>query len=180
MSSDFLHSSLVSEKKCFITHTPISITEPIHQSIDNNEFGCGIVIDSKKAFHTFNHAILLARLNHYGIRSNIHDWFKSYQSHREQFVNFIGHNSTSFPVSCGVHQGSILGPILFLLYSSDLPSSLMFHLFADDTNLYFSSKILSHLDKILNQELKSTTEWMKCNLLAFNVFLPPWRFMMDS
>ena len=99
----------------------------------------------------------------------MHDWFKSYLSQREQFVNVNGHNSLSLPVTCGVPQGSILGPLLFLLYVNDLPNTsslLTFHLFADDTNLYFSSKNLSHLEATLNHELKSVAEWMKCNRLA--------------
>ena len=156
-------------EKCSTTHALISITESIRQSIDKNEFGCGIFIDLKKAFDAVNHAILLAKLNHYGIRGVVHDWFKSYLSQREQFVNVNGHNSLSLPVTCGVPQGSILGPLLFLLYVNDLPNTsslLTFHLFADDTNLYFSSKNLSHLEANLNHELKSVAEWMKCNRLA--------------
>ena len=153
-------------EKCSTTHALISITESICQSIDKNEFGCGIFIDLKKAFDAVNHAILLTKLNHYGITGVVHDWFKSYLSQREQFVNVNGHNSLSLPVTCGVPQGSILGPLLFLLYENDLPNTsslLTFHLFADDTNLYFSSKNLSHLEAILNHELKSVAEWMKCN-----------------
>ena len=156
-------------EKCSTTHALISITESIRQSIDKNEFGCGIFIDLKKAFDAVNHAILLTKLNHYGIRGVVHDWFKSYLSQREQFVNVNGHNSLSLPVTCGVPQGSILGPLLFLLYVNDLPNTsslLTFHLFADDTNLYFSSKNLSHLEANLNHELKSVAEWMKCNRLA--------------
>ena len=67
----------------------------------------------------------------------MHDWFKSYLSQREQFVNVNGHNSLSL-LTCGVPQGSIVGPLLFLLYVNDLPNTsslLTFHLFADDTNL---------------------------------------------
>ena len=150
----------------------ISVTESIRQSIDDNEFGCGIFVDLKKAFDTVNHAILLTKRNHYGIRGVVHDWFKSYLSQREQFVNVNGHNSLSLPVTCGVPQGSILGPLLFLLYVNDLPNTsslLTFHLFADDTNLYFSSKNLSHLEANLNHELKSFAEWMKCNRLALSI-----------
>ena len=85
------------------------------------------------------------------------DWFKSYLSQREQFVNVNDHNSLSLPVTCGVPQGSILGPLLFLLYVNDLPNTsslLTFHLFADDTNIYFSSKNLSQPEATLNCETK--------------------------
>ena len=119
-------------------------------------FGCGIFIDLKKAFDTVNHTILLTKLNHYGIRGVVLDWFKSYLSQREQFVNVNGHNSLSLPMTCGVPQGSALGPLLFLLYVNDLPNAsslLTFHLFADDSNIYFSSKNLSHLEATLTCEL---------------------------
>ena len=113
----------------------------------------------KKVFDTVRHAI-----THYGIRCAAYKWFNSYLSQREQLVSVNGHNSLSLPVSCGVPQGSILGPLLFLLYVNDLPNTpslLKFHLFADDTNLYFSSKSLGLFESTLNQELKHVAEWMK-------------------
>ena len=140
------------------SHALFSITQSIHQSIDNNKFGCGIFIDlKKKAFDTVNHVILSAKLSYYGIRGHAYNWFKSYLSQRGQFVSINGHNSLSLPLTCGVPQGSILGPLFFLLYVNDLPNTsswLKFHLSADDTNLYFSNKNLSHLEATLNQELK--------------------------
>ena len=102
-------------EKSSTMHTLMSITECIRQSIDNNEFGCGIFIDLKKAFDTVNYAILLTKVNHYGIRGNVREWFKSYLSHREQFVFVSGHDSISLPLTCSVPQVSILGPLLFLL-----------------------------------------------------------------
>ena len=94
--------------KCSTTHAFISISESIRQSIDNDEFGCGVFIDLKKTFDTVNHSILLTKLHHYGIRGVVRDWFKSYLSQREHFVCANGHNSISLPVTCGVPQGSIL------------------------------------------------------------------------
>ena len=93
----------------------ISITESTRRSIDNNEFGRGIFINLEKAFDTVNHAILLTKLNYYGIRGNVHELVKSYSSHREQFVIVSGHDSISLPLTCGVPQGFIFGPLLFLL-----------------------------------------------------------------
>ena len=83
-----------------------------------------------------------------------------------------GHDSISLPLTCGVPQGSFLGPLLFLFLVNDLPNTsslLTFYLFADDTILYLSSKNLNHLERILNQELKPIAEQMKCNRLALSI-----------
>ena len=77
------------------SHVLISIIESIRQYTGYNKLGCGIFIDLKKAFDTVSHAILLTKLNHYGIRGNGHEWFKPYLSHREQFVIVSGHDSVS-------------------------------------------------------------------------------------
>ena len=113
----------------------------------NNEFGRGTVSDLKKDFDRVNHAVLLTKLNHYRIRDNLHEWFKSYLSLREQFVIVSSHDSISQPLTCDVPQGPLLGsllrPLLFLLKVNDLPSTsslLPFHLFPYDTNLYLSRK----------------------------------------
>ena len=144
-------------QKCSTNHALLSIAESIRSSVDNKEFGCCIFIDLKKAFDTVNHSILLLKLHHYGVRGKAYEWFHSYLSNREQFVSVNGHDSDSLPLTCGVPQGSILGPLLFLLYVNDLPNAsslLTFHLFADDTNIYYSSKNLDDLESKLNNELK--------------------------
>ena len=96
---------------------------------------CCIFLDFAKAFNTVNHRILLDKLPYNGIRDTIHDWFKSYLSNRQQCVQINGHLSDFAIVKHGVPQGSILGPLLFLLYINDIvktSSKLEFLLFADD------------------------------------------------
>ena len=97
----------------------------------------GIFIDLKKAFHTIDHSILLKKLQFYGIRGTAYKWLESYLENRKQYVSINGINSECNDVICGVPQGSILGPKLFILYINDLCNSsllLKFVLFADDTN----------------------------------------------
>ena len=159
-------------RKYSTNHALLSITESIRYSIDNNEFGCGIFIDLKKAFDTVNHSILLLKLRHYGIRGVAYDWFQSYLSNRQQFACANGNDSNHLSISCGVPQGSVLGPLLFLLYINDLPNaseSLTFHLFADDTDIYCACKNLIDLELKLNHELSAVAEWMKSNRLALSV-----------
>ena len=125
--------------------------------MDNKHFGCGIFIDLQKAFDTVNHQILLNKLEHYGIRGTALAWFNSYLSNRKQYVSVNGHNSSHRSVTCGVPQGSVLGPLLFLIFINDLPKSsnkLSFYLFADDTNIHFESDSLKKLQKVVNKELK--------------------------
>ena len=150
----------------------IEITEKIKNTIDNGKYGCGIFIDLKKAFDTVNHKILLTKLEHYGIRGNILKWFESYLSNRKQFVFYNGVSSDIASFTCGVPQGSVLGPLLFLIYINDLPnisSKLSFFLFADDTNIYYESNNLIELEKTINKELKLLSLWLNLNRLALNV-----------
>ena len=124
---------------------------------------------SKTSFDTVNHKILLLKLEHYGIRGAALKWFESYLTDRKQFVYFNGVSSDTLSISCGVPQGSVLGPLLFLLYINDLPnisSKLYFYLFADDTNIYYESKNLVEIEKTVNAELKLLSQWFKCEQIS--------------
>ena len=138
----------------------------------------------KKAFDTINHSILLKKLNHYGIRGIINDWFSSYLLGRSQVTEIDSNLSTINKISCGVPQGSVLGPLLFLIYINDFHNSsekLSFYLFADDTNLLYADKNLKSLEKIMvNNELVRVSDWLNANKLTLNakksnfvIFHPP-------
>jgi Reverse transcriptase (RNA-dependent DNA polymerase)/Endonuclease-reverse transcriptase len=145
--------------------------DKVSNSIENKCYTVGIFIDLKKAFDTIDHHILLKKLFHYGIRGVALDWFESYLSSRQQYVSIGNIASTLRPNNCGVPQGSILGPLLFILYINDIVNCsqlLYFTLFADDTNLLFSNKDFDCLIRILNVELEKLSNWFKANKLSLN------------
>ena len=123
----------------------INIQDKISQAMDRNEFSIGIFLDLSKAFDTVDHDILFKKLQNYGIRGTPLLWFKDYLTHHFQQVKCNGIYSTFQLIKFGVPQGSILGPLLFLLYINDLPNSsalLEFVLFADDCNVFFCHIVL--------------------------------------
>jgi len=134
--------------------------------IDNKEFSVEVFIDLSKAFDTINHEILAKKLEHYGIRGITLQWFKSYLSGKQQYVHFNNCSSSNKFISCGVPQGSILGPLLFVLYVNDLEccsNILNFILFADDTNLFYSHENLDVLISLINRELNLLSDWIRAN-----------------
>ena len=139
------------------SHALIDITENIRKALDGGNIGCGVFVDLQKAFDTVNYQILLAKLTYYGIRGVTNDWFKSYLSNRNQYVSINGFDSGLTSINCGVSQGSVLGPLLFLLYINDLNQTIKFckvHHFADDTNLLCLSNSIKKLNKLVNTDLK--------------------------
>ena len=150
----------------------LKLTEDVSRSIDDGNLTVGVFIDLAKAFDTVDHKILLNKLNHYGIRGVVNNWFNSYLSNREQFVKIGESNSSLCRIKCGVPQGSILGPILFLIYINDLnqiSTIIKTIMFADDTNLFLSGKNISDIEKQFNKELIILTEWFNSNLLSLNI-----------
>lgn len=158
--------------KCNTTHALLRMVERITKCLDERKSTIGIFIDLKKAFDTVNHPILLKKLEKYGIRGNANAWIESYLSQRNQYVNINGQNSEMLPISCGVPQGSILGPKLFILYVNDMcNASELFEyvLFADDTNLFCSDENAQNLNNIVNNGLLELKTWFAANRLSLNV-----------
>ena len=97
------------------SHALISITEKIREALDTGHFACGIFIDLQKAFDTMDHNILVSKLEYYGVRGTVKNWFSSYLHGRKQFVTINGYKSSLNDINFGVPQGSVLGPLLFLI-----------------------------------------------------------------
>lgn len=130
------------------THALISMIERLRKCLDDGNVAIGVFVDLQKAFDTVDHEILCHKLSHYGIRGIANKWFSSYLSSRQQFVSIGKSNSSCLPTRHGVPQGSVLGPLLFLIYINDLHSCLKYseatH-FADDTNLIQIGKLIESL-----------------------------------
>ena len=150
----------------------ISLTENIRKNLDEGNIGCGFFVDFQKAFDTVEHDILLSRLEHYCIRRLANKWFKSYLSNRKQYVSINGYDSNLADVKFGVPQGSVFGPLLFLIYINDLNQALKFckvHQFSNDTNLIHFSKSVYRLNESVYLDLKNLTYWLNANRISLNV-----------
>lgn len=144
----------------------------VSSDIDDHKVAAGVFLDLSKAFDTINHSILLSKLNHYGIRDHALKLISNYLNDRKQFVQFKDKTSNETTVKCGVPQGSILGPLLFIIYINDLPNASSLTepiLFADDTSIFYSHKDVNKLILTLNLELDKISTWMKANKLSVNL-----------
>ena len=140
-------------------HAILDIVSAIQTKMDKRLFSCGVFIDLKKGFDTVDHKILLHKLDHYGFRGVINKWFSSYLQGRTQTTQIDSYISARKDTTCGVPQGSVLGPLPFLIYINDIQEcseKLKFFLFTDDTNTLFDLPLL----------------FFFFHLLLFFVFLP--------
>ena len=145
------------------------LIDKIVSSHEKHDIVLGVFIDLQKAFDTVNHDILIKKLEIYGVRGIALNWFASYLSQRQQYVSFNDCNSNVGNISCGVPQGSILGPLLFLVYVNDMfrvSSILETVLFADDTSLFMSGSNINEMIECMNAELQHLVTWLVYNFFA--------------
>ena len=159
-------------KKHSTSYLTSLLTASIATSFENKMNTLGIFLDLSKVFDTINHKILLNKLHHYGIRGTVYNWFKSYLIGRSQQVDYNSYISNIRTISSSVPQGSILGPLLFIIYVNDFPNCLKFSSnlsFADDTTVILSAKNSNLLVQKGNKELKNIDNWLIANKLSLNI-----------
>ena len=169
------HSLLYKYQSGFLPgHSTVHhLIEVVHQTciaLENYETSCHVFCDISKAFDRVWHKGLILKLENYGIIGNLLLWFKDYLSNRHQKVFINGVYSSEKPISAGVPQGSVLGPLLFLIYINDITDNLtgMARLFADDTSLSFSSTNLAVIERVVNNDLFTLKEWATKWLITFH------------
>ena len=150
----------------------IEITDNILSELEKKNMVAGIYLDLSKAFDTVDHTILLHKLKHYGIRGLPLQWFQSYLSNRQQYTVANGAKSELRQVEYGVPQGSVLGPLLFLIYVNDISASTgnnKLRLFADDSNVFVIAKDPATLKTNMIQVILNLCEWFNANKLTINM-----------
>uniref|UniRef100_A0A3B5QAJ9 Reverse transcriptase domain-containing protein n=1 Tax=Xiphophorus maculatus TaxID=8083 RepID=A0A3B5QAJ9_XIPMA len=150
----------------------MALTEEIIDNMDKKKCAIGVFLDLKKAFDTINHDMLLKKLERYGIRGVPLNWIRSYIGERKQFVELDGQKSDVLNITCGVPQGSVLGPKLFILYINDIvkiSNLIKYIIFADDTSIFCTGENIQQLSKVINTEIEKLQHWLKNNKLFVNL-----------
>ena len=177
-SNNHFYGSQYGYRKLHSTETAcLELVDKLMKNLDEGETPICFFLDLSKAFDTLDHNILLNKLKHYGINGIELNWFKSYLSNRTQYVDIDGTTSKKKAIKTGVPQGSILGPLLFIIYMNDINSvSTHFEaiLYADDTSLSavlkaFGNRTPSEISENINKDLSSISNWLKANKLFLNV-----------
>ena len=180
---DILSDNQYGFRKGRSTDTAIHVlVEKFYENVENDDIMIGLFIDFSRAFDTISHNLLLQKLYHYGFRGIALDWFTDYLYNRKQFVMYNNVKSNMGKIDYGVPQGSILGPLLFLLYINDIcnvSNKISCILFADDTNIFATGKNLTELTNMLNTELAKINQWIQCNRLSLNIEKTNYMIMAD-
>ena len=159
-------------RKLYSTVTSlINGTDYWYDNMDKKQLNLAIFLDLKKAFDTVDHRILIKKLGAYGIRGISGAWFSTFLSNRKQFCSVNGQKSGARLVTCGIPQGSCLGPLLFIIYLNDFEQCLEFSrasMYADDTHVTLTSNNVDDLITNAHRELRNISEWMRVNKLSAN------------
>ena len=154
-------------------HAAIELIENTLDAFENKNIPLSIFLDLSKAFDTLDHKILIHKLKFYGFSEDSCSFVENYLTSRYQYVDFNGVQSNLLPITTGVPQGSILGPLLFIIYINDLNNaSSLFNciMYADDTTLSTTLHATNALcDEQINQDLEKITKWLKLNKLSLNI-----------
>ena len=153
------------------TTTLLDVQDFILKNMDEGYATGAIFLDLKKAFDTVNHEILIDKLCNYGIKGNELSWFKSYLSNRSQVVNINSNLSEPKNINIGVPQGSILGPLLFIIFVNCLPGAVNCKtiMYADDTTLLFKARCPDELSSVMTSNLYKVANWLEANKLTLNI-----------
>ena len=149
----------------------IHLTDFIRFHMDEGHFVGMILFDLQKAFDTVNYSILLTKFKDIGLSGSAVNWFSSYLSDRQQLVDVSGTFSSETKIECGVPQGSIMGPLLFLIYVNDMPAVVKHKLliYADDAALLVHGKNLKDIQSSLSSELEMVNQWLISNKLSLHL-----------
>ena len=153
-------------------HAICEFTANTLNSFDNDMTTIGVFLDLSKALDRIDHTILLKKLSYYGIRGLALEWCRSYLSTRKQFITYKDILSECMDLTCRVPQGSVLGPLLCIIYTNDLPNSLLHStciLFADDKTIYYAAKNIADIYSKLDTDLTELSEWFEANKLTWNI-----------
>ena len=151
-------------------HQLLELYNSILNSLENKDISCFVFADFSKAFDKVWHVGLIHKMNAYGVRGNLLNWFKDYLHERKQKVVNKNYSSTLTNLYAGVPQGSVLGPLLFLIYINDIGENLrsLTRLFADDTSLGYSSQNKIDIENVINNDLNQLNIWSEKWLMSFN------------
>ena len=150
----------------------LTLVDKISEALNNGDYVIGVFLDFSKAFDAVDHDILLKKLEKYVFHGAALDWFRNHLSNRLQYVTYNVAKCEREIIKRGVPQGSILGPLLFLVYIFDLSTvsnDCFSVLFADDTNMSVTAKNAADMCVKLNNDLHEICEWLRCNKVSFNI-----------
>ena len=149
----------------------LEATDSWAYNIDQGNVNAVIFLDLKKAFDTVDHDILLSKLMKYGVHGSSYDWFRSYLGCHQQRCFINGSLSGDHFLTCGIPQGTILGPLRFIIYINDLPNCLLnseTRMYADDTHTAFASNNIQNINTVLNEDIARVEKWLTANKLTLN------------